>query len=1606
MFFAEDSLEQSTSFQQLCAMLPRLVLRTRTRFSAFLARTFFLTYSGLGPCTAVFPLPLPEFGLFGKQVSLNMNRKKWHQLCRKRLLHVLVVFLNYQYNGLHPVSSDSLRRSPNLAQQKVYQHLRGLVAASDQTGDFPLAPGRSGPEFIARLIELSTFAQENSIFDTKGYAGASESAEAKIVGHVQKHYVPASEFTPVMPYRSLDAGRLKLTGTGSWPMANYLEGSILWLPFVEPRILQHGYTCSWPGPSFVREKEEENLKLAMLWSTKGLLALFDEPAPFFSRVFNAYKNETTDRQIGDRRFMNGAEFHPRGPSADLPAGVLLTSLHCPRGYRLIGCVSDRRDFYHQAEVTRERAFTNMLPFAFDATSFAGSPEIEELYGIIREPVERERHGDFLGLPWRRNRKSVLCRGGLEKVYASFKSLFQGDHLGVEYALQSHSSLLQGVGLLDEGTVILRNHLFPEGPVWQGLVIDDFFTLSREKITAPPASAASVALLHRAEAAYAKARVLGSDDKTIAGSDSLKAIGAEINSTSKVLGSGLSSVGAPVGKRVALAILSLRVAQLPIITRGLASRLAGNWVSVLMFRRCLTCILERLFGLGNHDEKSANEVLELSRPVAEELVLAAIASFLAITDVSVPYSEEVFATDASMHRGAITSTFVSEKLVERLWLGGDRKGAYTRLDSPAASTLRMLGEETYEDLKEEELFETKGPYHSLDFAFDFVEICGGSGVLSAAAAKLGLRVCTPIELSASKHFDILNPKLIDWIMQMIAEKRFRSLALEPPCTTFSPAQHPASRSYESPLGFDRKDRKTLLGNALAFRCIVLAWFAYRFQAPSLLEQPRLSKMAWLSAWKFLLSLGFEEAIVASCMLGSIHRKEFRLLTWGLDVAALDLRCSGGHDHVRIEGKYTKESAVYTEGVALHLAKAFVKSLQNGGDPRPQNLRGHESVILNDLLIGKKWDAVASWPWKYVAHINVLESQAYVALLNRLAVRGGSLRFLALLDSRVAKGAHGKGRSSARTLQRSVRRASAITVAGNLHPSFGFAPTRLNTADAPTRNKELPQPSKHALIEFMHPADASSLHALQFSKTAANWIRLILLASFCLCPEAQGFDVASAVAHQSATTSYAGSSLSAASAWTPWESPYSLHPWISAPSGLPGSSWTFGLLPGLGIEEPLTWFPLFQWAFGFLPGLGVEELLTWFLPVVLLSFSSRERQAFVWTFLSPPSWAKETPKYGPRFEQSSGPESDVRSHCLGPGPLMSAAMPLEPRGPEDVKRAALRSATALAADRVLKPRTRSHRDVLLQEFEHWLVEHLRTTLAVLLDSRSIDVDLINEALIGYGKQMFHAGRPFGRFSETINAVAQRRPALRRQLGPTWDLAFNWVVDEPRDHHPALPLSVLLAVVGLSLLWGWSREAAIFGLAWAGILRIGEIFQAVRSDLILPGEAAPGFNSVILKIRQPKTRGTAARHQCSRVDYPDIVLLVATMLRPLPPADLLWDMSPETLRRRFALVLKALGLDTERKPGRAPYSLASLRPGGATHLLQQTEDSELVRRKGRWLSSRVLEIYLQEAGVATYTSRMSHEAQSRIASLAENFQVILKKAVFLKEHRIPERCWAHLW
>ncbi len=215
-------------------------------------------------------------------------------------------------------------------------------------------------------------------------------------------------------------------------------------------------------------------------------------------------------------------------------------------------------------------------------------------------------------------------------------------------------------------------------------------------------------------------------------------------------------------------------------------------------------------------------------------------------------------------------------------------------------------------------------------------------------------------------------------------------------------------------------------------------------------------------------------------------------------------------------------------------------------------------------------------------------------------------------------------------------------------------------------------------------------------------------------------------------------------------------------------------------------------------------------------------------------------------------------------------------------------------------------------------------------------------------------------------------------------------------------MLALVSTALLWGWPVEGALFSLMWAGILRVGEVLQARRADLVLPQDAAPGVRHILLRIREPKTRGRHARHQAARVDPRDLVELITMVFKDYTPDRLLWEMSASTLRKRFLLLCEAAGLPTRKLPGIRPYDLASLRPGGASWLLSATEDSELVRRRGRWLSTRVMEVYLQEIAVATGITKLEPKVRERIEVLSSIFEQVLTAAVQHLRHGVPCKAW----
>jgi len=136
-----------------------------------------------------------------------------------------------------------------------------------------------------------------------------------------------------------------------------------------------------------------------------------------------------------------------------------------------------------------------------------------------------------------------------------------------------------------------------------------------------------------------------------------------------------------------------------------------------------------------------------------------------------------------------------------------------------------------------------------------------------------------------------------------------------------------------------------------------------------------------------------------------------------------------------------------------------------------------------------------------------------------------------------------------------------------------------------------------------------------------------------------------------------------------------------------------------------------------------------------------------------------------------------------PVLVRAM--EPMTAADKRRAAYRNPEGIVPTRVVRKSMLDARNKLLEDFAAWMLLEHGFLLGPILTAKPLDPEEVCKWLVAYGQQMFLSGRAYGRYAETINAVATARPALNKHLSMAWDLAFAWL-----QHHPALPSSVLLA------------------------------------------------------------------------------------------------------------------------------------------------------------------------------------------------------------------------
>lgn len=1511
-----SSAVDTLTFERWCAFLAVAVLRTRTSFSAFFFATMHLPRSPLTSTSPAFPLPVPHVGIFERMPPglSAIRRRKWHF---RRALHVVVMALNFWWSGSRTIPMELLGRTPSPSQKSIYRRIASLMLADGPSKDFSvLKSGRRFPQLLARLSELSGAVTKLGI--------GSGPYERIYPGHD----VPLenSLYQELEPYKSLDASRLKVVGSGHWDATQFLSPNLC-MAYRYPDCLLYDRTPAiWEFPNKM-DPESEVLQLAKLWDARGLLFIHDvdlqkERKFELVRVFNCLKNSSCDRQIGDRRGRNAVEGKVAGPSSYLPTGPCLLDLVVDAKSETLSIVcTDRRDFYHQFLATTNRTLSNTVGPRLPINLLQDTMAFSEFSSRARQKKpDRTVLGDQLGVSKRQSFSK--CHPGY--CMASFKSVFQGDHAGVEIATDAHVGLLQSIGLLKEESRIVSGRPFYGDALCEGLVIDDYFAISKVPRSLLVDSGA-VRCFEAAKAIYDQEAIMGSDDKDVKGERHAKIIGASVNASPQCQDRGHVLVSAPAEKRLALSWITLQACQLTHTTDALHLCMVGGWTSILMYRRPLMSILLKSFHLVDMNLFSASnpKMLKLPRTVATELVLLSVLAPLVVSDIAVGYCSHLFASDASLSKGAIVKSDVGEEITEVLWRSCRTKGGYSKLLDSSQSILSRCMD--FEETGEQQAEKVDRP---LAFRFDFIEIFAGAATVTAVMASRGYSVGCPIDISFSAELDVAQVRVLEWILYLVCNGLLKSLIVEPPCTTFSIMRRPALRSRFFPFGFDPEDPQTSIGTLLGYRAFQIMRACIRNGITALLENPWTSLIKFLPGWSILANSEHCQVVRCdSCAYGSIHLKSFAFLCAWADIAPISDRCDGSHEHVHVQGQFTKGSATYVERLSVALADVMcigIKRLETFDEAcSVSEHKGLESQLVNEVALSSAWSLESVWEFRVSSHINLLELSAVVRLVQRLVRKGKACRVVVLVDSNVVRCAASKGRSSSRALTKLLSRLAALCLVGGVYLVLGFVPTRLNPADDPTRDCSLRTPIAGLDIASWDRGDLFGLaEVCKCRRWASNWIRLVLLV---LGPPVLSF---------------------------------------ANPAVYRRSPFPFGLASSVSVVGSDRFAKLdFDSTLGY-PGEG---------PV---------------TF----------------FASNWGP----LSFCLLVicAVLDSSHGVLIPRNAGDVHRQLLRSSRPpLQEGRPVLGVTNQHREFYIKQFEDWLVSQ-GIFLGHLLANHVTSIDLINELLVKFGRVLYAIGRPYNHYAETINAVAARKPIVRRQLQEAWNLAYAWVRDEPSVHHIALPWQILLAAISLCFTWGWIDLAGMLALSFGALLRVGEFTGAIRRDLLLPVDTGYTNQFALLSLREPKTRFTAARHQCAKLDVPDLLRVVHIAFSRLLPHQKLWPKSGQTLRTRFRQVMTELGVGPSVRLNGKSLDLGSLRPGGATWILQVTEDSEFLRRRGRWINSRVMEIYIQEISAFQFLAAVPSNAQLKIFSLCNFFPLALQGAEQFWESNIPYNVWYLLW
>ena len=177
---------------------------------------------------------------------------------------------------------------------------------------------------------------------------------------------------------------------------------------------------------------------------------------------------------------------------------------------------------------------------------------------------------------------------------------------------------------------------------------------------------------------------------------------------------------------------------------------------------------------------------------------------------------------------------------------------------------------------------------------FLELFAGTGNLSKAMQKAGLRVFPSFEISRDFMYDLLNPGAQHFVFSMLASGLVWYIHLGTPCTAWSRARHNIQNFRKA-----RRKEHQAVATAL-FTCRVIQECLKRGISFSL-ENPFSSRL-----WQFgpLVELMKNKSIRFvtwdMCQYGMPYKKQTTIMTNEKALSMLERTCSKNHQHTQLRG----------------------------------------------------------------------------------------------------------------------------------------------------------------------------------------------------------------------------------------------------------------------------------------------------------------------------------------------------------------------------------------------------------------------------------------------------------------------------------------------------------------------------------------------------------------------------------------------------------------------------------------------------------------------------------------------------------------------------------